>query len=102
MSTIANQLTVTPEADAYIDEIGMRGTYERMLKHIPEHYQGLQSIAVTLGLDYEEGGPPTVLFEVMRDDPGEYDGADGHWDRWVIENFHPDQFRHFVVLSFRT
>jgi hypothetical protein len=95
-------LTVTAEADAYIDEIGQRETYKLMLEHIPSHYVGVQSITVNLGLDYEEGGQPSVLIEVKRDDPGQYDGADRQWDRWVIENVPPQQFMHFVVISHRT
>lgn len=97
-STTIVPVTVTPEAGAYLDELGKRPTYVRLLQHIPLHYSGVRGITVTLGYDYEGDRPPQVLFEVARGNPDPFDRADQAWARWVIAHFPPQEFEHFVVL----
>jgi hypothetical protein len=97
-STTTVPVTITPDADAYIDEIGKRQTYGRMLEHIPVHYVDAKAVAVTLGHDHEGERPPQVLLEVMRDNPDPQDRANQLWDRWVIAHFPPQDSEHFVVL----
>jgi hypothetical protein len=100
--TIANiPITVALGANTYIDQIGMRKTYERLLEHIPEHYSSVQSITVSLQTDYENGEDPRLTIEVARDDPGFPDDADWEWIGWAAENVAPAEYQHFCLWSLR-
>ena len=55
MSTLANiPVRVRAEVKKFVDEIGERRTYERMLEHIPVHFAGVRSIDITLELPHND------------------------------------------------
>ena len=103
MSTLANiPVRVRAEVKKFVDEIGERRTYERMLEHIPVHFAGVRSIDITLEFphnDFDRG--PHVLFVVVRNDPGHFHEADSNWIRWVSETFAPTESAAFALCSVR-
>ena len=103
MSTLTNiPVTVRPEVEAFVDEIGERKTYERMLEHIPIHFAAVRSIDVTLELPQNDFDPgPYVQFAVVRGDPGHFREADAKWNQWVLETFSPTEFECFCLCSIR-
>jgi hypothetical protein len=100
MATAATiPLTISPEADAFIDEVGQRREFEAMLEHARQVVPGLRAFEVILH-DTPETGPPGVIIWAHRDDPGPgNDPTHWRWARWVVEAYPPEVCQNFVLLS---
>jgi hypothetical protein len=93
-------LAVSQQATDYIAEHDLEAVFQRMLDHIPQHFSGLQSISVILQPPYDLGGNDCVIIDVKREIPTQnYDPSDRNWRSWLIDNFLPDEFTHFCLLS---
>jgi len=101
MSRLAHiPVTVRAEVKTFVEQIGERRTYERLLEHIPVHFAGVQSIDVSLELphnDFDRG--PHVLFVVVRSEPEDFHEADAKWHQWVAETFSPTEYECFSLCS---
>lgn len=103
MSTTATiPITIEPEAQARINELGMQREFEQMLEHTLRTIPDLRAIGVTPAYDYEEGGEPRITIDAYRPDPGpgKYDPTDQQWGEWQMRAFPPEVFQHFLLMSF--
>jgi hypothetical protein len=92
-------LTVTPDAAAYVAELGMQEPFEQMIEHTRHTMAGLRAIRVTLQPPYDLGGGPCVLIEATTDDPHlDDDPSQREWGFWKGETFPPEVGQHFVLL----
>ena len=111
MATEAVPITITPEAEAFIDEVGQRREFEAMLEHIRQTFPGLRSFEVELH-DFPETGPPGITIWVHRDDPRlartppgeplgpwEDDPTDRQYRYWKVTTFPPEVCVNFATLS---
>jgi hypothetical protein len=100
MATAATiPLTISPEADAFIDEVGQRREFEAMLEHARQVVPGLRAFEVILD-DTPETGPPGAIIYAHRDDPGAGDDPTHRcWRRWKVETFPPEVCQNFAFLS---
>jgi hypothetical protein len=100
MSTATIPITISPDAAAYVAEIGMQQPCRQMLEHIQETVPGLRAISVVLQESNDMGPDPCVIFDVTMADPKlEKDETEGRFERWQIENFPTEDYIHFVMLT---
>jgi hypothetical protein len=93
-------LTVTPEASRYIAERGLQEPFQRLLDNIPRCLPKVQAVSVGLQTAQNDPEDRRIIFDVTREKPrGDSDPAEDNWQRWVIENFPPEEFSHFCLLS---
>src|SRR5262245_29368616 len=101
MSTSATiPVTVTPEAQARINELGFQAEVDRMIEYARTSLPDVQRIEVTLNKRYDDPSPDGVWIEAQSDRP--YDPQDRtSWDLryWVGRNFPPQVLEH-VGLSY--
>jgi hypothetical protein len=92
-------LTISPEADAFITEVGQRREFEAMLGHARQTVPGLRAFEINLH-DFPETGPPGVVIWAHRDDPGPGDDpTNRRFGRWAVETFPPEVCQNFAFLS---
>src|SRR5438094_965894 len=81
-------VTITEEASAWIDKVGMRREFEQMLAHTKETVPGLKFIEVTLVHDPCPSIDPGVVLWAVREDPGtEEDRTNWDWGAWKVSTF---------------
>jgi hypothetical protein len=92
-------VTVTPEAAAFIAEVGQRREFETLLDHTKQVIPDLRAIEVTLD-DTPETGPPGVILWAHRSEPwmGD-DPTERNWGAWFVETFPSEVCQNFVILS---
>ncbi len=94
---------VSPEAEAYVEELGLGRELDLMLEHTRSVVPGVRSVAVTLDIN-REGGDDIVLIWAEIKDPGPDvarmadERPEVRWDEWVIDTFSPDVHRHFCMM----
>jgi hypothetical protein len=103
MSTLANiPVNVRPDVEEFVDEIGERKTYERMLRQIPVHFAGVRSIDILLELPHDDfSRGPHIMFVVGREDPGDFYEPDRRWEEWVNQAFSSTESACFGLCSYR-
>ena len=100
MKTETIAMVVTPEAEAFIDELGVRRPYEQIVEHLRQTIPGLYEINVERDPPYDLGGDDVLLIRGYRTPMGlEDDRTDRNVGQWVMETFPYDTFRHFVFYS---
>ncbi len=83
----------------FVAENGLQAPLQKMLDHIPLHMPLVRAIHIFLQPPYDMD-EPSVILDVKRDRPtGEYDGVEWNWGRWVGQNFPPEEWQHFCLLS---
>ncbi len=93
-------LTINQEAADFIADKALQKPFHHILDNIPKRIPGVQAIAVSLQEPYDLGGEARVILDVTRDHPGLTDDpTERQWERWVVENFPPEEFEHFVLLT---
>jgi hypothetical protein len=98
MSTDTIPITIHPDAEAFVAELGLQGPFRRMVEHMRHHVPELRSIEVTLAEPYDLGGGPRVIIEALRSYPGkEYDPTHRQLIRWQVDTFPPEVFQHFCL-----
>jgi hypothetical protein len=93
-------LTITPEAQDFIAENGLQAPLQKMLDEIPSRIPLVRGVRIFLQDPYDLGGGPSVILDVKRDEPKPYvyEGVEWNWNRWVVENFPPEEFHHFCLI----
>jgi hypothetical protein len=92
-------VTVSPEAQARIAELGLQREFEQMMEHTLQTVPGLFSLRVELVEKDEDDEPAIVLWchktlpPVRGPDPVEHD-----WVKWQIASFPPEKLMHFVMI----
>jgi hypothetical protein len=91
-------VSVTPEAAARIDAMGLQTHVERMIDHACKVLPELQRIEVVLYDRYEQGNEPGVAIDVHSKQP--FDPAtriDEQLTRWVVKEFPPQVLEHLLL-----
>jgi hypothetical protein len=93
-------LTITPDATAYIEQLGTRAEFEQMIDYIRQHVSGLRSLEVEIQPPYDTGNEDQVIIHALRDaavaDPN--DPTKWEWHRWVIATFPTDVYLHYTLM----
>jgi hypothetical protein len=92
-------VSITPVAAARVAELGMQAELDRMLEHTRQTVAGLLRIEVVLAPPYDTGDEDGITIEAFKKEP--YDPSDRtqwDWGTWLVDNFHPDVWRHFAML----
>ncbi len=91
MPTVATiPVTIEPEAEAFVDEVGKRRELKEVLEHAKLTVPHLRELVVKLH-DYPETGPPSLLIDAHRDPlPTRWDTADEEFAEWLRGRFPPD------------
>ena len=92
-------VTITPEAEARIAELGMRKELEQMIAHVREVVPGLAAIEVTIAECYDTRDETGVSIEAYSDRVFE-SGSTTSWDLtgWAVETFPPQVLEHLCIL----
>jgi hypothetical protein len=92
-------VTISPEAQAFIDRLGQREEFEAMIDQARHVVPDLRSIEVVLDLATEEIEAGVVLW-THRDDigPGN-DPTHRNWIDWMAATFPPAVCQNFTLLS---
>jgi hypothetical protein len=99
MSTTAIvPITISPEAQAFIDRLGQREPFEAMIDRARHVVPGLRSIEVVLDEATEEMAAGVVLW-AHRDDirPGN-DSTHRDWIDWTAATFPAEVCENFTLL----
>lgn len=104
MSTAAIiPITITPEAAAFVRQLGYDSALERMLEYTKQEVPGLCSIIVKKEIDYTGEGLGVTL-EAHRlpvPDPMR-DATDRDWAAWKRQHFSPEVTDQFCLMSYYT
>ena len=92
-------VTISPEARSFIDGLGQREEFEKMIDRARHIVPGLRSIEVALD-DATEEMPSGVVLWTHRDDIGAGpDPTHRDWIDWMAATFPPDVCQNFTLLS---
>jgi hypothetical protein len=89
------RVTVTPEADARIAQLGLKAEADRMIDYARTHLPEVERIEVILYDRYELGDEPGLAIEAHSRRP--FDPAEHiSWEvgRWQVTNFPPEVLEH--------
>lgn len=92
-------VTITPEAEARIAELGMRKELEQMIAYVREVVPGLAAIEVTIAECYDTRDETGVSITACSDrlfEPGEK--VSEEIDEWVVHTFPPQILEHLCIL----
>jgi len=99
MSTIMTvPVTIAPDALVFVDRLGQRREFERMIDRAKHVVPGLASIEVALD-EATDHMPPGVILWTHRDDIGiDDDPTQRSWTEWMAATFPPEVCQNFVLL----
>ena len=91
-------VTIAPDALAFVDQLGRRQEFERMIDRAKNVVPGLASIEVALD-EATDDLPPGVILWTHRDDIGsDNDPTQQRWIEWMAATFPPEVCENFVLL----
>ena len=91
-------VTIAPEALAFVDRLGQRQEFERMIDRAKHVVPGLTSIEAALD-EATDDMPPGVILWTHRDDIGtDDDPTQRSWMEWMAATFPPEVCQNFVLL----
>lgn len=92
-------VTIDPAARAYVEELGLTGPFEQMLRHALETIPELLELEVSWGPPYDMG-MPCILFIATRPAPIEWvdDPSQREYAHWKCASFPPDVVQHFTLV----
>jgi hypothetical protein len=95
-------VTVRPEADELINELGLRGAINQMIEHTRQVVADLHSIEVTRELLLAERPEERrVVIEAVRTGPTPpEDPTDKEWQEWLLQSFPRDVSGRVIFLLF--
>jgi hypothetical protein len=100
MSTTATvPVTISPEARSFIDRMGQRGEFERMIARARHILPGVWSIEVVIDEATEEMPAAVVLWAHRDDTAPASDSTHREWIDWMAETFPPEVCLNFTLLS---
>jgi hypothetical protein len=92
-------VTISPEARTFVDQIGQRDEFEKMIDWARHIVPGLRSIEVVLDEATEEM-PPGVVLWTHREDIGPGDDlTHRNWIDWMAATFPANVCQNFTLLS---
>ena len=97
-TTTTIPVTVTPEAAAYVAELGLQKEFEQMLEHARQTIPGVRSIRA----DYNSGynvDPPYIDIEAAVSDYDAAQEADDAWGVWRLTAFPPQVGLNFALST---
>jgi hypothetical protein len=102
MSTVP--LTVTPEAEALIAELGLHEEMMRMVEWVRQNATRLRSIEVVRKPDYGRPEKPLLIICPHRDAPPagtplDMNDVEMTWGEWKARNCSLRACNHFIMLS---
>jgi hypothetical protein len=100
MTIPAIPITIDPDAQARIAELGMRREFEQMLDKAQEVVPHLNSIRVTLEHDPEGELDTQIVIWSHRDDTGTPDKTEWNYIGWQAQTFSPDVCLNFSMLCY--
>jgi hypothetical protein len=92
-------VTVTSEASAFIQQLGLDAEFDRMIEHTRQAVPNLRRIEVTYEFDLSDEMHSSVVIWSHRDrhQAGD-DPTNRGWSRWLVETFPPAVCQHFVMI----
>ncbi len=92
-------VTITPEASARVDELGLRAELEQMLEHARQTVPDLTRIELTYLEPYDTGIDPGIGIEAYINRPFiPEDRISETFARWEIGIFPPEVLQYFTFL----
>jgi hypothetical protein len=92
-------VAISPEARSFIDTIGQRAEFEKMIERAERFVPGLRSIEVALD-DATQEMPAGVVLWTHREDSGAgSDPTHRDWIDWMAATFPPNVCQNFTLLS---
>jgi len=92
-------VTISTEAQAFIDRLGQRKELEAMIDRARQVVSGLRSIEVVLDEATEEIPAGVVLWAHREDIGAGSDPTHRDWIDWMAATFPPDTYSNFTFLS---
>jgi hypothetical protein len=94
-------VTVTPDAQAHLDAIGLQEAYAEMLEHTQQSIPGLLGLRVRLEQDPEGADDPCVVIQASLSEPARpaEDTTEAVWGLWKIARFPQEIGRHFALMT---
>src|SRR5579884_1244979 len=91
-------MTITPEAEARIAELGMNNEFEQMIAHVRAVVHDLAAIEVVRELPYDTDWEPVSItaYSDLAFTPGNTTSA--KLDEWVVNTFPPQVLEHLLIL----
>ena len=92
-------VTIAPEAEARLIELGMHKEMEQMIAHLRKVVPGLMAIEVAIAECYDsrdETGISIIAYSDRVFEAGEKSSL--HLDRWVVTEFPPQVLEHLCIL----
>jgi hypothetical protein len=100
METSTIPLTVTPEAEAFLDQLGMRPQFEQMVAHLRQAVPEVYEITAHVEPPYDLGGGDIILIQAFRRPSGlEDDPTNRELSRWRVATFPPEVLMNLVILT---
>lgn len=97
-TTMVVPVAIAPDALAFINRLGQREEFERMIDRAKQVVPGLTSIEVALDEATDEM-PPGVILWTHRDDLRiDDDPTQRSWIEWMAATFPPEVCQNFVLL----
>ncbi len=97
MSTTTNiPITITPEAAAYVAELGLQKEFEQMLEHARQTIPGVRSIQASYYSGYNVDTPGIDIEATVSDYEAACEARD-EWGVWRLTAFPPQTGEHFVL-----
>src|ERR1700733_695742 len=96
-ATMAVPVTIAPDAFEFVERLGQRQEFERMIDRAKHVVPGLVSIEVALD-DATDDMPAGVILWTHRYDIGtEDDPTQRSWTEWMAATFPPEVCQNFVL-----
>ena len=98
-ATMAVPVTIAPDAIEFVERLGQRQEFERMIDRAKHVVPGLAPIEVALE-EATDDMPAGVILWTHRDDIGtEDDSTQRRWIEWMAAIFPPEVCQNFVLLT---
>ena len=97
-TTTSIPVTVTPEAAAYVAELGLQKEFEQMLEHARLTIPGLLSLRADYNTGYNVD-PPYIDIQATVSDYEAAQEADDAWGLWHITAFPPQVGLNFALYT---
>ena len=92
-------VSIEPEAEARVAELGMRREFEQMLDHIRQAVPELKRVRVSLAYPPDYDDDPRVIIDVhVPADDAESESWYDAYRNWLITTVSPDVWRHILLM----
>ncbi|SRR5579875_1824062 len=91
-------LTISPEAQARIAELGLQKEFEQMIAHVRAAVPGLVAIEVVRELPYDTAWEPVSITAYSDQAFKPEEKASRNLSQWEVETFPPQVLEHLIIL----